>query len=154
MISYASSGRLPRGITPLLLKRIATACASVRGLPKKGVVSLRFVPEAEIQRLNHACRGKNKPTDVLSFSLTEGGAFPMPRGTKEPIEVGDVVVCASIARAEAKRRAMDPLEELVRLIAHGTLHLAGYDHATEKEEEVMFGLQENIVARAMPANSV
>jgi probable rRNA maturation factor len=75
----------------------------------------------------------NRPTDVLSFSSEDAGYL------------GDLAICVPYASREAKRRAIPVTEELVRLLVHGTLHLSGYDHATAKQEEVMFRLQERIV---------
>jgi probable rRNA maturation factor len=59
--------------------------------------------------------------------------------------LGDIAVCVPYAKREAARRGMTLREELLRLIAHGVLHLSGFDHATAKEEEKMFGLQERVV---------
>ncbi len=156
MIAYQVIGRIPSGLSSARLRKVAAACRGVRGLPRTGTIGLRFVTPSAMQRLNRAFRGKNEPTDVLSFGM-EGMAFPAPRsfsgGGPPPQEldqeIGDLVVCPSVARAEARRRSMDPVEELVRLIAHGTLHLAGMDHATAKEEEQMFALQEKIVEHVM-----
>jgi len=149
MIAYQSVGPLPRLLTEAMLKRIARACVGVRGLVKNGVVGIRFVSSAEMQRLNRAYRGKNRPTDVLSFAATEGKAFPRLNGSKDVPEIGDLVVCTTVAVAEAKRRFIQPVEELVRLIVHGTLHLSGMDHATQRDEERMFALQEQIIEKAL-----
>lgn len=147
MIMYQVVGRLPRGLSSARLKKVAEAFRKAFGR-LRGTVGLRFVPPAEIQRLNRAYRAKDCPTDVLSFAADAGG-FPWPPSAREPKDLGDLVVCPSVAAKEATRRAMDPGEELVRLIAHGTLHLAGMDHATAKDEERMFAIQEKIVERVM-----
>jgi probable rRNA maturation factor len=144
MIQYRATGPLPRGVSDALLRRVALACGRVRGLPKgTAVIGIRFVSRTEIQKLNRIHRRMNKPTDVLSFSSTEGGAFPV--GKEKEREAGDLVICPAYASVEAKRRSMSVVEELVRLIVHGTLHLAGMDHATLKDEEKMFALQERII---------
>lgn len=104
--------------------------------------SLAFVTEAKIQELNKKFRKKDKPTDVLSF---EPDKFAQVAGTEGAEFLGDIVIASSYAKREAMRRGLTHREELLRLIVHGVLHLSGYDHATEKEEEQMFGLQERVV---------
>ncbi len=148
MIRYRATGPLPRGVSDALLRRVALACSRVRGLPKgTAVIGIRFVSRSEIQRLNRIHRRINRATDVLSFSAIEGGAFPV--GGEKEREAGDLVICPTYAAVEAKRRSMDVVEEIVRLIVHGTLHLSGMDHATLKDEEKMFALQERIIEKAL-----
>jgi len=150
MITFHVSGMLPRALTKSMFPRIARACSGVRGLGGRRnlEIGIRFASPREIQRLNMTYRGKNCPTDVLSFSSEEGN-FPEGRGTGKIRELGDLVVCPAVAIREAKRRLINPKEELVRLIVHGTLHLAGFDHATEKEEAIMFGIQEQIIEKSV-----
>lgn len=150
MITYDLHGALPARFPKSILPRLAREFGRVQPSKhrKPSMIGLSFVSPLQIRRLNHDHRGKNRPTDVLSFSLVEGSAFPSIR-TGEPFEIGDIVVCPMMARQEAKRRGIDLGEELVRLVVHGTLHLLGYDHATEADEDRMFGLQERIVASAM-----
>jgi len=108
----------------------------------KKVASLSFITEAAMRKLNRDYRQCDKPTDVLSF---EPDPATRKAGEEGKSYLGDIVVCASYAKREAARRGMTLREELLRLIAHGVLHLSGYDHATAKEEEKMFGLQERVV---------
>lgn len=141
MIQFSCLTRLPSCLSEEDLKRTAVVVA--RGLRTRRLteVSLRFVSLSEIHALNKRYRRKDKPTDVLSFGLTD----QMPVGSKkstEPIELGDLVICPAYAKAEAKRRGIEWREELVRLIIHGVLHLSGYDHETLKDEQKMFSLQE------------
>lgn len=149
MIAYQLSSELPSVLSRRVLTRIGDALQGVRGIPKKASISvgLRFVTEREMQRLNRSFRGMDRPTDVLSFSAIEGEAFPS--APTNEVEMGDLVVCVAYATREAKRRSIEPQEELVRLIAHGTLHLAGMDHATQQDEERMFALQESVVEQVL-----
>lgn len=100
-----------------------------------------------MKELNRAYRGKNCPTDVLSFHAADRmhDQFPAVRTRGEDEEIGDIVICAAVAKREAARRFISAREEIVRLLVHGTLHLAGYDHARSADEEKMFRLQEMIV---------
>jgi probable rRNA maturation factor len=151
MISYECMGELPNAFPKNVLPRIARECSRMCGKRAKGkaVIGLRFIPEAKIAELNRAYRNRNCPTDVLSFSAQERGKepFPEPRAAARERDLGDVVVCPSVAKREARRRAIDPAEELVRLVIHGTLHLLGFDHADARTEERMLELQEQIVGK-------
>ncbi len=149
MIAYVVFGPTPTGVTPAIQRRLGRAFQGIKGIPANATVGVRFVSRTEIQRLNKDFRKKNRPTDVLSFSAREGKVVPGAKRIPGPVEMGDVVICAAVAREEARRRKMDVTEELVRLMVHGTLHLAGMDHVTEKEEEQMFGLQEQIIERVL-----
>lgn len=149
MITYALLGAAPRGFAPSLLRRLGNAFRGVRGIPAQASIGMQFVSRAKIQQLNKAFRHKNRPTDVLSFSTREGKSLPGMKRVPGPVEMGDIVICPAVAREEARRRNMDVTEELVRLVVHGTLHLAGMDHATEQEEQKMFGLQEQIIERIL-----
>ena len=82
--------------------------------------------EHEIRRLNREQRGRDEPTDVLSFPVDGAGPAAGPR------ELGDVVVCPARSR------------DVVEVVVHGVLHLCGYDHETDAGE--MLALQDRIVA--------
>lgn len=148
MIQFSCLTRLPSCLSEEDLERIAEVVSRGLKIRRSTDVSLRFVSLAEIHKLNKQYRHKDKPTDVLSFGLAEN----MPAASKkstEPVELGDLVICAAYAKDEAKRRGIEWREELVRLIVHGALHLSGYDHQTLKDEEKMFALQESWVEQAM-----
>ena len=94
-------------------------------------VDVLLTDDASIAELNGRYRGKERPTDVLSFSQWEG-VSPPSRAL-----LGDVVISVETA----SRRVRWPLEEeLLYLLIHGVLHLIGYDHATTTEKRTMFGL--------------
>ncbi|MBP7146823.1 MAG: rRNA maturation RNase YbeY [Acidobacteria bacterium] len=92
-----------------------------------GQVVLRFVDAAAMQELNVRWRGKDRPTDVLSFPAAPAAA-PAPR------HLGDIALCLPLATEQA-RRSRRPLErEAAVLAVHGLLHLLGYDHETDDGE--------------------
>jgi probable rRNA maturation factor len=95
---------------------------------KKWKVSMSFVSKAKMKELNLKYRKKNKPTDVLSFNMNEGDLL------------GDVVICSSVAKENAKKYGTSLKAEIARLAAHGLLHLLGYDHGKK-----MFDLQEKVL---------
>jgi probable rRNA maturation factor len=86
-------------------------------------ISLYFVNDQTIQQLNKQYRNKDKPTDVLSFSLQEGEF-----GNINPHILGDIVISLDTAAAEASENSFSLDEEINFLIIHGLLHLLGYDH--------------------------
>ena len=94
-----------------------------------------------MRALNRAHRGKDAPTDVLSFPLHEAGAFdrrgptrPRRRDARELL-LGDVVISLDTARRQADERRASLEREVDRLLVHGILHLAGYDHEISPREE-------------------
>ena len=101
---------------------------------------ISFVSLADIRRLNARYRKKNRPTDVLAFPRLKSA-------TPSKSDIGDVVLCPSVAKVQAKRNGVSNREELQRLTIHGVLHLFGYDHEkSSREAKRMFRLQEQILA--------
>jgi probable rRNA maturation factor len=145
MIVFDVPPRLPSALTGINFPALGVRLAKALKLRSEREVGLRFVSEAEIQRLNRLYRKKNRPTDVLSFEPAPGP------GVSSRTQFGDLVICPVYASREAKRRSIEVREELVRLLVHGVLHLAGYDHATEAEEATMFALQERLVEETCQA---
>jgi probable rRNA maturation factor len=95
-------------------------------------LSVALVDDEQMRGLNASYRGKDRPTDVLSFSMLEGeGAEHRGR------LLGDVVIGIETAARQARqrRRALD--DEVARLLIHGTLHLVGHDHVHDDEARVM-----------------
>ena len=109
------------------------------------IVGAEALSEQQMQRVNMQYRGKHHATDVLSFSADESVA----RSVGEPLDMGDLFLCSAYAKREAHRRGISHEEELARLVIHGVLHLAGYDHATVREEGVMFKKQESCLERVL-----
>jgi probable rRNA maturation factor len=88
-----------------------------------GRVSVLLVGERAMRGLNRTWRGKDAPTDVLSFSQREGAG-----GALHPEELGDVVICVPVARRQAEAARHCLAAELDRLALHGLLHLLGHEH--------------------------
>ncbi len=100
-------------------------------------LALHLVSDATIRALNHEHRGTDAHTDVLSFPLHDpnGMRFVLPRG--EPINLGDVVVSYPRVVAQAASFGHSLERELAYLVAHGVLHLLGYDHELEADRKRM-----------------
>ncbi|NEU32366.1 rRNA maturation RNase YbeY [bacterium LRH843] len=127
-----------------LVTNIITKTAEVEGLTGEIEVSLTFVDEKTIQEINHEYRGKNQPTDVISFALNEGeDEFEKLPGM--PNMLGDIIISVAHIEAQAEEYGHSFERELGFLTVHGMLHLLGYDHETEAEEKEMFSRQEDIL---------
>ena len=96
-------------------------------------VSVRIVDAAEMQQLNSQYRGKDKPTNVLSFPA--GELAGMPEDAECPL--GDLVICASVVSDEAAEQGKALQHHWAHLIVHGTLHLLGFDHEEDRESADM-----------------
>ncbi len=105
-------------------------------------VSLAFVSDAEIRRLNRRFLGHDRPTDVLAFRLDP----PRSRAGRTGL-FGEVVVSAQTATREARRRRLHAEEELLRYVAHGLLHLLGYDDRRPRDPARMWSRQERELRR-------
>lgn len=106
-------------------------------------VSLSIVDERESRRLNRDYRGKDKPTNVLSFPM--GLDVASPPG--EPLLLGDIVLCAPVVAAEAATQSKAAADHWAHLVVHGVLHLAGYDHVDDAEAADMERLEKSILAK-------
>ncbi|MGY4674667.1 rRNA maturation RNase YbeY [Ursidibacter arcticus] len=101
-------------------------------------MTIRIVDEAESHELNLTYRGKDKPTNVLSFP------FEVPEGIELPL-LGDLVICRQVVEKEALEQQKPLDAHWAHLAIHGTLHLLGYDHLTDEEAEEMESLETQIM---------
>lgn len=109
-------------------------------------LSVTFVDNDRIQEINREYRGKDKPTDVISFALEELGEGEIQiSGGNMPRVLGDIIISIDKAREQATDYGHSVERELGFLAVHGFLHLLGYDHETEAEEKEMFDLQRSIL---------
>lgn len=108
---------------------------------KKVVFSIIFVSDNEIQKLNHKYRGINQITDVLSFAFEAN----VIKDYNRVRALGDIYVCIPQMKRQALEQGHSEAWELSFLVAHGLLHLLGYDHQTQKDAQRMLTLQELIL---------
>lgn len=106
-------------------------------------LSLSLVDDPEIQELNREHRGKNKPTDVLSFPLYEAGEASPGDGERL---LGDVVISIDTARRQAADYDAPLQNELYRLLIHGILHVLGHDHEEPAERAAMEAEERRLAA--------
>ncbi|WP_417533462.1 rRNA maturation RNase YbeY [Marinobacterium stanieri] len=105
-----------------------------------GEVCIRIVDAEESQSLNAEYRGKDKPTNVLSFP------FEVPPGIPVTL-LGDLVICAEVVVAEAEEQEKALFDHWAHMVVHGTLHLLGFDHINDDDAEEMEALERTLLAR-------
>ncbi|SIQ74085.1 rRNA maturation RNase YbeY [Marinobacterium stanieri] len=105
-----------------------------------GEVCIRIVDAEESQSLNAEYRGKDKPTNVLSFP------FEVPPGIPVTL-LGDLVICAEVVATEADEQEKALFDHWAHMVVHGTLHLLGFDHINDDDAEEMEALERTLLAR-------
>lgn len=115
---------------------------------KKEEVSISFIDDAEMRILNRDYRKKDRPTDVLAFPLREG-AYAEHAGNL----LGDIVISLETAQKQAQAARKTTLDEVTMLLAHGLLHLLGWDHDTDAKDRAMRAETARLCAAAKAASS-
>ncbi|MDP3771579.1 MAG: rRNA maturation RNase YbeY [bacterium] len=132
-------------------------------------ISVAFIGPARMRVLNRMYHEEDRVTDILAFGQPQADSrklqamrtrfLPRPMGggaTRPPKpwrrgrgggDLGELVICPSYVNAQAKRAGEPFRRELTRVLVHGTLHLLGHDHATPRQAEMMFSIQELVVAQ-------
>ena len=123
-------------------RRAARAAAVLA--PKSAVVNVIVIDDRSIRRLNRRYRGKDKPTDVLSFSYYEDG--PRARGRV----IGEVFVSHQALARDARRLDVAPEHLALRIVVHGFLHVLGYDHETDADATRMERRERALLRRVLP----
>ena len=124
--------------SPSELELWANAVLDYEGLDEQEV-TIRFTDEAESQSLNHEYRGKDKPTNVLSFP------FEAPPGIEINL-LGDLVICAPVISREAEEQQKAVSDHYAHMTVHGLLHLMGYDHIDDADADEMESKEIDILA--------
>lgn len=106
---------------------------------------VKLTSDSEIQRLNRLYRGKDKPTNVLSFP-THTNLKEFITTIQEPLLLGDIVLAFETLQTEAQAQDKNFNDHLAHLIVHGLLHLLGYDHESELDACKMESLESEILA--------
>lgn len=144
MIHYRNTVR-GSGIDARSVKRTAKLLLAAVG-EKQSALSISFVDDAAIRGLNREHRGKDKPTDVLSFPLLEKGDVHLGERL-----LGDVVISVDTARRQAADYDASLEAEINRLLIHGVLHVLGHDHEEAAQREAMRA-EERRLAQAIGLN--
>lgn len=135
--------QLPKQLIPTI-RKIFSAIKTYEKLEGNMEVAVSFVSDEEIQSLNKQYRGKDRPTDVLSFPVyTKEELIGLP--VDLPITLGDIVISIDRGKEQAKLYNHSLLREFTFLAVHGLLHLVGYDHNTPEAEKEMFSYQNKLL---------
>ncbi|MEX4028739.1 metalloprotease [Haemophilus influenzae] len=114
------------------------ATAAVQPEDNEVEMTVRIVDEAESHELNLTYRGKDRPTNVLSFP------FECPDEVELPL-LGDLVICRQVVEREATEQEKPLMAHWAHMVVHGSLHLLGYDHIEDDEAEEMESLETQIM---------
>lgn len=109
------------------------------------VVSVSFIDNEEIHKINKEYRKIDRPTDVISFAFLDNEDRAKEYASGMPVILGDIYISLDKADEQAKEYGHSMKRELCFLFVHGLLHLLGYDHMTKEDEEIMFPLQDKIL---------
>ena len=157
---FAADEQSSHRVDTLRWIHLAEAVLADEGVRGETEVSILFVDETTIADLNSRFLGKNGPTDVLAFPIdeepVEAGRSPDSGGSgpgfasspdEAPTLLGDVVICPSVAYANAPEHAGTFDDEMALLLVHGLLHLLGMDHEDPDEAEAMEAKEREYLAR-------
>ena len=125
-------------------KKIAFTTLKTVGKEGNIEVSLTIIDDEYIHSLNKQYRNIDRPTDVLSFAFNEQDVIEDPT---IPNLLGDIFISIDRAKKQAEEYGHSLKREVCFLFCHGLLHLLGYDHMKKEDEEIMFGLQEQILEK-------
>lgn len=128
------------GVSERCEAAVASALSLIAG-PRAGAAVILLTSDATLQSLNQRFRGKDRPTNVLSFPAPESENYP-----------GDVALAFETCQAEAATRGIALVDHAAHLAVHGVLHLNGFDHEGDAEAEQMEALEVAALARLGIAN--
>ena len=131
----AAVAALEKGASPAQRRRLRKST---------GELALTFGDDATLRTLNSRYRGKDKPTNVLSFGSPEdwNGAAP-----DQPCPLGDVILARETVLREARQQGKTPADHATHLVIHGVLHLLGHDHTRSADARKMEAIETDILAR-------
>ena len=122
-------------------KNIVKETIKVLGIEDNLSMSVSFVSENYIRKMNKEYRNIDRITDVISFALEDSDVWE-----SEDREIGDIFICYKRAIKQAEEYNHSIRREICFLFTHGLLHLLGYDHMCEEDEKIMFSLQNKILS--------
>jgi probable rRNA maturation factor len=150
-VAHTVHVHLPRGtrgkITAAELRRVARAVLTAENVATEVEVEVVLADEATVSDLNRLYRGRDEPTDVLSFAAAEGEAFLA--APDEAPSLGEIVICLPIAEAQAAAAGRPVAGEVAHLLSHGLLHLLGYDHEDDVAQSQRMQAREDELLSAL-----
>lgn len=130
-----------------LIEEVLQFAAREEQIAEGAEVSITFMSDEEIQEVNREYRGIDAPTDVISFALEEEaeGELLIISTEEMPLMLGDIIISLDTAKRQSEEYNHSFEREMGFLALHGLLHLLGYDHMNEVDEQKMFGRQKAIL---------
>lgn len=136
-----------------LARSAATAAIAESAFPQLGQgqraveLSVRLTSDEEVHALNSEWRGKDKPTNVLSFPMAEEDDFQASLNEGPELMLGDIILARGVCVAEAADKGVSLDQHAAHLMVHGTLHLLGYDHMDDESAADMEAREVRALAR-------
>lgn len=110
-------------------------------------IAVVLADDSAVRALNAKFRGRDAPTNVLSFPAPSAPEFRAPEAGHEPLPLGDIVLAFETVQAEAGAQGKEFIHHATHLLVHGVLHLLGYDHESDAEAEAMESRERAILQR-------
>ncbi len=146
IVDHEGWGKARLGLKTLLPEALETA---FKTLPKKPAapleITVTLTGDRQIRKLNREHRGKDKPTNVLSFPLWN--AIPDIPKSRNAVPAGDIIIALETMQREALEQEKRLKDHLSHMLVHGFLHLLGYDHMTDHEADEMEALEVKILKK-------
>ena len=130
-------------MAPAEVRRIARRVMQTESVAVDVGIEVMLADSETVRDLNRLYRGRDEPTDVLSFAAAEGEAFVA--APDEPLSLGEIVVCLPLAESQAAATGREVGGEVAHLLVHGLLHLLGYDHEEEADGEAMKAREDELL---------
>lgn len=132
-----------------IINRVITELLVLEKIVEAVEVSVMITDSTQIKELNAQYRGRDEVTDVLSFALEAGGDFWPERPKGQPRLLGDIVIALDQLKLQAQEYGHSWQRELGFLVSHGLLHLLGYEHGEEDDEnlQIMLKKQESVLEK-------
>lgn len=146
VIDYIDESNVVKEEDQQLIEDLLQFAAKAEGITDECELSVTFVDNEAIRQINKEYRGKDTPTDVISFAMEEMGEDEIEIvGADMPRTLGDIIISVDRTREQAEEYGHSFQRELGFLALHGFLHLLGYDHIEKEDEIVMFTKQKDIL---------
>ena len=139
--------KIPTGVR-MLVRRACTAVLTLEEFNDPAEISVRFVDDEEIHRLNREYRNVDRSTDVLSFPLGENGVYDTNLDTGAKM-LGDIVISIPHAVSQAERFGHTLQREIAFLTVHSMLHLLGYDHERSQKDDSAQCAKQRIIVKML-----
>jgi len=136
-------------ISQKLIKEIFTHILKKEKTSLNFIIDIAFTGNAEIKKLNKQYRGKDKPTDVLSFSMMDDDEIGFARASSRSPLLGEIIISVPYAKEQAKEKKHSLKNEILFLLVHGLLHLLGHDDETVKGYDEMIKKQNEYMAHVV-----